>query len=126
MDDIKDIIAARPRETAKFTLEVAGEHYADDPDHAAIAAAVRSASDLEEDPFVILSRSDREFVQAVADPAGWQLEYRAHEMEKPDAEPLLFGCTEPLPIDKVIEAMQLYRVDDKAWLEVCAWKRVVL
>jgi hypothetical protein len=126
VDDIKGIIAARPKETAEFTLEVAGKHYGDNPDDAAIASAVRAAADHKDDPFVILSRSDREFIQAVINPAGWELEYRAHEMEKPNAKPLLFGCTEPLPIDKVIKAMQLYRVDDKAWLEVCAWKRMVL
>jgi hypothetical protein len=126
VDDIKAIIAARLPDAAKFTLEVAGEHCADDPDDAEIAAAVRSASDLEEDPFVILSRSDREFIQAVADPSGWALEYRAHAMEQPNAKPILFACIEPLPTEKVIEAMQLYRGDGKAWLEVCTWKRMVL
>ena len=126
VNDIKGIIAARPKEAATFTLEVAGKRYADNPDDAAVASAVHVAAARKEDPFVILSRSDREFIQAVLNPAGWELEYRAHEMEKPDAKPLLFGCSEPLPADKVIKALQLYRVDDKAWLEVCAWKRMVL
>jgi hypothetical protein len=48
----------------KFRIEVAGDLYAENPDNSVIASAVRAAMTKKPDAFVILFRSDKEFMQA--------------------------------------------------------------
>jgi hypothetical protein len=124
---IEKVIAARPATTQpKFRIDISGDHVADNPDAPAIASAVRSAAAKKEDRFVILSRSDREFIQAMAGTAGWDLEFRAAQMEAPNSkQPLLFQCDKPVTTENVIKAFQQYRSDDRGWMEVCSWKRLL-
>jgi hypothetical protein len=97
-------------------------HYADDANAASIAAAVEYAKSFPDDKFVILDRSDREFIQAATnDNNEWELEYGAAQMERPNMKRLIFGCDKQVPAETVIKVFRLYRADNIRWTEVCSW-----
>jgi hypothetical protein len=124
---IKNVVANRFPAAPTFRLDVSGEHFADNPNAMSIAAAVEHVKTLADNKFLVLDRSDREFIQAATkDNKEWELEYRAGQMEKPKMKPLLFGCDKPVSAETVIKALQLYSIDNIAWTELCTWSRVIL
>jgi hypothetical protein len=119
---IHEIIAHRPSDTSpKFTIDVAGDQFAENPDHSMIASAVHAATMNEPDHFVILYRlQSGEFIQAavIKDSATWDLEFGALQG---GTTPVLFRCINPVSTEMVIQAMQNYIDDDDEWMKVCEW-----
>jgi hypothetical protein len=98
-----------------FILTVGGGPDASNPSMEDLASAVEAAGARNEDRFLILQRTEEEFIQALNDPdEGWQLEYRAGQLQ--------FICDEPLATDQVIMTMQLYRDDNTEWAKICKWR----
>jgi hypothetical protein len=63
--------------TSHFELEVSGEPFATDPQGTAIKSAVlAAAANTEGNNFLILLRSDDEFIQAAPVRGGWTVEFR--------------------------------------------------
>jgi hypothetical protein len=85
-----------------------------------VASAVRAAEKRKEDPFLVLSRGENEFIQAYHEPSdkGWTLEYRAGAPQ--------FACDEAPTTEQVIKTMQLYLKDDAGWAGACKWRALKL
>jgi hypothetical protein len=119
------IISNRSSDTQQgFILNVGGDIYAENPDGKTIASGVVAALSKAPDDFAILSRSEREFMQAATAEGGWNIEFRAAQMEGRRSRPIIFRCDQPISTDQVIRAFQLYREGDDAWTELCAWRRL--
>jgi hypothetical protein len=103
-----------------FSLTQGGQRTArSNPSIDDIASAVRAAAARTEDPFLVLTRSEQEFIQAYYErDKSWRLEYRAGSLQ--------FFCDQPPDIDHVIKAMQLYREDNAGWAEICKWQALKL
>jgi len=91
----------------------------DNPTINDVASAIKAAEGRKEDPYVVLTRGDKEFIQAYHEADNrWTLEYRAGAPQ--------FACDQPPNIEQVIKAMQLYREDNAGWAEACSWRALKL
>jgi hypothetical protein len=112
---IKQIIKDRPQVAPPtFTLVLGGRPAGSNPSIEDVASAVKAAGARDKDPFLILRRSEQEYIQALNEPKGWRLEYRAG--------PLQFVCDQPPDTEQVIRTMQLYREDNAGWAQICKWR----
>jgi hypothetical protein len=117
---INDIIRNRPAAAQPtFMLTLGGTPARSNPSVDDVAAAVKAATARKEDPFLVLTRSDKEFIQAYYETEkSWTLEYRAGTLQ--------FSCDQPPDTEQVIKTMQLYREDNAGWAETCKWRALKL
>jgi hypothetical protein len=103
-----------------FALNVSARAAGTNPSGKDLAAAVKAAEGDKDNPFLILSRGEHEFIQAYYNgpDKNWTLEYRAGAPQ--------FTCDQSLATEQVIKTMQLYRDDNADWADACKWRALKL
>lgn len=118
---IGNLSGNRASPPTSFTLDVRGETFATNPHDAAIKSAVLTVAAKPENAFLVLQRSDENFIQAATVKDGWVLQFRTTGFDRPGRSPMLFECQKSVSVKVVTKALQLYGADNDAWNRLCAW-----